>query len=91
VDIDAINSVQFSNHTGYKSVKGQILSEKDLNDLFQGLLENNLHLTYSHLLSGYIGNLSFLHEVKNVIQKLKETNSSLTYGKLTNKEHKIII
>lgn len=29
-EVDAINSIQFSNHTGYKFIKGQVLSEKEL-------------------------------------------------------------
>lgn len=35
-EVDAINSVQFSNHTQYKHVRGQRLKEKDLQDLFEG-------------------------------------------------------
>lgn len=31
-DVDAINSVHFSNHTGYKHVKGQVLSDKELSE-----------------------------------------------------------
>jgi pyridoxine kinase len=29
-DVDTINSVQFSNHTGYGYWKGQVLNEKEL-------------------------------------------------------------
>ena len=29
-EVDNINSVQFSNHTGYKHVKGQVLNAKEL-------------------------------------------------------------
>lgn len=29
-EVDAVNSVQLSNHTGYKAFKGQILNETDL-------------------------------------------------------------
>ena len=29
-EVDAINSVQFSNHTGYPHIKGQVLSDKEL-------------------------------------------------------------
>lgn len=29
-EVDAINSVQLSNHTGYKTFYGQILNENDL-------------------------------------------------------------
>lgn len=32
-EVDSINSVHFSNHTGYKHVKGQILSDKELSKL----------------------------------------------------------
>lgn len=31
-EVDSINSVQLSNHTGYGVAKGQVLNEKDLGD-----------------------------------------------------------
>lgn len=79
-DVDAINSVQLSNHTGYKTIKGQILSEFDLADLFDGLTANNLHSTYSHLLTGYVGNDKFLREISRIIKELREANPELIYG-----------
>jgi pyridoxal kinase len=79
-DVDAINSVQLSNHTGYKTIKGQILSEADLADLFDGLTANNLHTTYSHLLTGYVGNDKFLREISKIVKKLREANPNLIYG-----------
>lgn len=33
-EVDAINSVQLSNHTGYKTYYGQILNESNLCKLF---------------------------------------------------------
>lgn len=33
-EVDAINSVQFSNHTGYAHIKGQILDETQLGKFF---------------------------------------------------------
>lgn len=33
-EVDAINSVHFSNHTGYGTVKGQVLSDKELSECF---------------------------------------------------------
>lgn len=79
-DVDAINSVQLSNHTGYKTIKGQILSESDLADLFDGLTANNLHSSYSHLLTGYVGNDKFLKEFIRIIKELREANAELIYG-----------
>lgn len=79
-DVDAVNSVQLSNHTGYETIKGQILSEADLADLFEGLTANNLHLTYSHLLTGYVGNDKFLREISRIIKHLRESNPNVIYG-----------
>ena len=50
--MDAINSVQFSNHTQYEHVTGQILKSEELKDLFTGLENNNLLAKYTHLLTG---------------------------------------
>ena len=77
-EVDAINSVQFCNHTGYKAVTGQVLTEKDLDDLAKGLEENGLDF-YSHLLTGYIGAESFLQRVCSLVKHLKTVNPKLTY------------
>lgn len=77
-DVDAINSVQLSNHTGYKVVKGQILNEKDLEDLVSGLIENSLH-NYSHLLTGYVGSPTFLREISKTLEGLRKKNPNIVY------------
>ncbi|KAF5288986.1 hypothetical protein FQA39_LY03865 [Lamprigera yunnana] len=77
-DVDAINSVQFSNHTGYKVFKGQILSNKDLDDLLNGLEANNL-CQYTHLLTGYIGSPLFLNRIVSLVEGLKNANPNLIY------------
>ncbi|WKA03644.1 hypothetical protein VitviT2T_021744 [Vitis vinifera] len=77
-DVDPINSVQFSNHTGYPTFKGQVLNGQQLGDLIAGLEENNL-LYYTHLLTGYIGSVSFLNAVLEVVHKLRSVNPKLTY------------
>ncbi|KAK8694376.1 hypothetical protein V6N13_071930 [Hibiscus sabdariffa] len=77
-DVDPINSVQFSNHTGYPTFKGQVLNGRQLLDLIEGLEENNL-LYYTHLLTGYIGSVSFLNSVLEVVDKLRSINPNLTY------------
>ncbi|KAI8018913.1 Pyridoxal kinase [Camellia lanceoleosa] len=49
-DVDPINSVQFSNHTGYPTFKGQVLNGQQLWELIEGLEANDL-LFYTHLLT----------------------------------------
>jgi pyridoxine kinase len=80
-DVDFINSVQFSNHTEYKHVKGQRLNADELGDLFDGLRLNDLTNNYTHLLTGYVGNESFLIKLSQIITELKDKNSNLTYCK----------
>lgn len=46
-----VNSVQFSNHTGYPTVLGQKLDGPGLWELVEGLQSNGL-LSYTHLLTG---------------------------------------
>lgn len=77
-DVDPINSVQFSNHTGYPTFKGQVLNGQQLWELIEGLEANDL-LYYTHLLTGYIGSVSFLNTVLQVVDKLRSVNPKLTY------------
>ncbi|XP_030461263.1 pyridoxal kinase isoform X2 [Syzygium oleosum] len=77
-DVDPINSVQFSNHTGYPTFKGQVLNGQQLWELIEGLQANDL-LYYTHLLTGYIGSVSFLNTVLQVVKKLRSINPKLTY------------
>ena len=77
-DVDPINSVQFSNHTGYGLWKGQVLKQDELEDLVKGLSANNLD-NYSHLLTGYIGDAGFLKKVAQVVKQLRKVNPNLVY------------
>ncbi|XP_015438564.1 PREDICTED: pyridoxal kinase [Dufourea novaeangliae] len=77
-EVDAINSVQLSNHTNYKVFKGQVLNDKDLEDLVDGLAQNNLD-NYTHLLTGYVGSASFLKRIAGVVRALKHKNPNLIY------------
>ena len=78
-DVDAINSVQFSNHSGYPYVTGQQLSGAELEDLVDGLEKNDLLDLYTHVLTGYIGNPSMIHSICRVVKKLKEKIPGLVY------------
>ncbi|CAL8089391.1 unnamed protein product [Orchesella dallaii] len=77
-EVDFINSVQFSNHTGYGQWKGQILADTDLEDLYEGLKMNNL-VNYSQILTGYVGSESFLRKIRDVVMRIKEKNPSAIY------------
>ena len=49
--VDAINSVQLSNHTQYSNVKGQILKAQDVIDLYDALKKNDINF-YDYVTTG---------------------------------------
>ncbi|XP_047207932.1 pyridoxal (pyridoxine, vitamin B6) kinase b isoform X1 [Girardinichthys multiradiatus] len=87
-EVDSINSVQFSNHTGYSHWKGQVLTADELHVLYEGIKLNNVHqydyvLTGGYLSSylhcGYTRDTSFLEMVVDIVQELKRANPNLVY------------
>lgn len=81
-DVDAINSVQFSNHTGYPTFKGSAVDGEGLTALVDGLDANGL-LNYTHLLTGYIGSLSLLEAISGIMERLQRINPDIIYGELS--------
>eukprot|EP00730_Choanoeca_flexa_P017556 TRINITY_DN8470_c0_g2_i4.p1 TRINITY_DN8470_c0_g2~~TRINITY_DN8470_c0_g2_i4.p1 ORF type:complete len:295 (+),score=47.95 TRINITY_DN8470_c0_g2_i4:56-940(+) len=78
-EVDAVNSVQFSNHTGYGQWTGTKLTADDLWQLYLGLEKNQLISDYSHVLTGYVGSGDFLSTLGKMVTKLKSVNQSLKY------------
>ncbi|GBF93943.1 pyridoxal kinase [Raphidocelis subcapitata] len=67
-DVDPVMSVQFSNHTGYPTIKGKAFGGDHLLEL----LEARAH-------GGYIGTLSLLEAIATVARTLRAANPQLTY------------
>eukprot|EP01135_Chromosphaera_perkinsii_P005527 Nk52_evm76s352 gene=Nk52_evmTU76s352 len=80
-DVDCINSVNFSNHTAYPIIKGTKMNGDQLWELFEGLRGNELHMGYTHVLTGYIGEVSMLRMIVKVLEILKRecSGSGLLY------------
>lgn len=71
-DVDVVNSVHFSNHTGHPGgVEGDVLNGHQLRSVLNGLKRNDLLDDIGHLLTGYIGSESFLRAVIDVLQTLR--------------------
>lgn len=72
MDVDPINSVQFSNHTGYAKFTGRRLTGDELHELLDGLAANNLlQDTHTHLFTGYVGSISVLEAIVRVYERLR--------------------
>ncbi|XP_040278681.1 pyridoxal kinase [Bufo bufo] len=77
-EVDTINSVQFSNHTGYAHWKGQVLNAEELQEVYEGLKLNGV-TQYDYVLTGYTRDSSFLARVVDIVQELKCQNPRLVY------------
>lgn len=79
-DVDVINSVHFSNHTGYKNgFRGDVLDGDQLLSILHGLENNNLLADAGYLLTGYIGSESFLRSILIIVEKLRQNAQEVRY------------
>lgn len=78
-DVDFINSVQFSNHTGYSILKGEVLNGDQLRQILQGLEQNNLLEDVGYMLTGYIGSVSFCEAVLDVLKSLRKNGNDIRF------------
>ena len=56
------------------------MNSVDLSELFLGLKENEL-ISYTHVLTGYVGNEAFLNKLADIIEELKQKNPDIVYCK----------
>ena len=68
-DVDALNTVSLSNHTGYPTCTGQRLSGHDVKELWDGMQANGL-TNHTHVLSGYIGDASVVEQLAAIVSSL---------------------
>ena len=79
-ETDAVNSVQFSNHTGYSGgFKGTRMDDVQLGEILEGLEANNLDDGYSHVITGYVGTPTFLRALAKTVRDLKAKSVRLTH------------
>ncbi|KAI1119367.1 pyridoxal kinase [Nemania sp. NC0429] len=69
-DVAALNTVQFSNHTGYRQVKGTKLTAQEITDLWDGLKQSHLD-SFDMMLSGYVPGAAGVEAVGRIGQELK--------------------
>ncbi|ETS87939.1 hypothetical protein PFICI_01767 [Pestalotiopsis fici W106-1] len=70
-DVSALNTVQFSNHTGYRQWKGTRVSAQEITDLWEGLKQSYLD-QFDMMLSGYVPGAAAVEAVGNIAKELKE-------------------
>jgi len=72
-ETDAVNSVQFSNHTGYTGgFRGSRMDDTGLAEILEGLSANRLDGRYTHVITGYVGTPTFLRALAKTVRDLKQ-------------------
>ncbi|KAI0442087.1 Ribokinase-like protein [Xylaria telfairii] len=77
-DVAALNTVQFSNHTGYRRFKGTKLAAEEITDLWDGLKQSYLD-SFDIMLSGYVPGAAGVEAVGRIAMELK-ANAALRPG-----------
>ena len=79
-EVIQINSLQFSNHTGYENgFGGDAFSKEHLLSVFDGLNRNNLLNNVNHGITGYIGSKDSAEAIYQIISSLKKKNEDFIY------------
>ncbi|KAK1754914.1 pyridoxal kinase [Echria macrotheca] len=72
-DVAALNTVQFSNHTGYGQWTGSKVSAQEISDLFRGLKQSYLD-DFDMMLSGYVPGAEALEAVGRIAKELRDVS-----------------
>ena len=78
-EVWAVNTVQFSNHTGYGAWKGQVFSGEAIRELVDGIAERGVVGTCNGVLSGYMGDAAIGEAVLDAVARVKAANPAALY------------
>lgn len=79
VEVWPVNTVHFSNHTGYGAWRGPLLSAHDVSEVITGMAERGVLERVDGILSGYQGGADVGAEVLRTVARVKALNPSAIY------------
>jgi pyridoxine kinase len=79
VEVWPVNTVQFSNHTGYGAWRGRVLGGAAIRLLVQGIDERGVLAECDGVLSGYLGSLDTGEAVVDAVGRVKAANPVARY------------
>jgi pyridoxine kinase len=78
-DVWPVNTVQFSNHTGYGKWQGTIFSKEHIGNVVQGIEDLGVADRCAAILSGYMGSSEICQEVYATVKRFKARNANVLY------------
>jgi pyridoxine kinase len=74
-----VNTVQFSNHTGYGAWTGEIFAAKHIQDVLAGIFERTAPESCHGVLSGYLGDAGLGEAILEVTGRVRAANPDAVY------------
>ena len=79
IDVWALNTVQFSNHTQYGQWKGMVIPKEQISEITQGIDNIKVLHECDAVLSGYIGAAEQGAEILACVERIKSVNPKAIY------------
>lgn len=78
-EVWSINTVQFSNHTGYGHWTGQVYTGEQVRDLIDGIAARDVLRHCDAVLSGYLGDAGIGEAILHAVGRVREENPAALY------------
>jgi pyridoxine kinase len=78
-EVWAVNTVQFSNHTGYGAWKGQVFSGDAIREVVDGVADRGVLPSCDGVLSGYMGDAAIGEAILDAAARVKAANPKALY------------
>lgn len=79
IEVWAVNTVQFSNHTGYGAWKGQVYTGGSVRELIDGIDERGALERCDGVLSGYMGDAGIGEAILDAATRVRAKNPNTVY------------
>lgn len=79
-DVIAVNTVQFSNHTGYGAWTGEVFSAAHIADVIEGLAARGVLGRCDAVLSGYMGDAALGQVILDTVARVRTANPDALYA-----------
>ncbi len=79
VEVWPVNTVQFSNHTGYGAWTGTVFGADHIRDVVKGIEDRGVFSSCDGVLSGYMGSAEIGEAILDAVARVKRANPTARY------------
>lgn len=80
IEVWAVHTVQFSNHTGYGAWRGEIKTPEHIRDVVEGIAERGVLDRCDAVVSGYLGGAELGEVVLETVDRVRALNPRVLYA-----------